>query len=157
MSGVPAGGLDLPALRKRQDAALQITTRLLEIAEGAYSGDPTSDLMRVTAARGELKRLQDVVEDATALMAEVEALRAALRPRQEFFQKCWDAARQGYGLDGGEVQDWGEELGLLVRVVATEPCGEGCVCAEYTDEFPTDCYRPVPTPNVGAPPAGAPE
>lgn len=90
-------------------------------------------------------------EDIAALLKECEALRTALRPRQTFFQKCWDAARQGYSMDGGEIQDWGEELGLLVRVEATEPCGEGCVCAEYTNDFPTDCYRPAPMPDVGAP------
>lgn len=92
-------------------------------------------------------------EDWIQLLINIAALRTALRPRQEFFRKCWDAARQGYSLDGGEVQDWGEELGLLVRVVATQACGENCSCAEYTDDWPTDCYRPAPMPDVG----GAPE
>ena len=40
-------------------------------------------------------------------------------------------------LDGGWLQDKAEELGLLVRVPVTEPCGELCRC----DDFPMDCLR----------------
>jgi hypothetical protein len=43
-------------------------------------------------------------------------------------------------LDGGWLQDKAEECGLLVRVTATEPCGEVCSCAEY-DDFPQQCLR----------------
>lgn len=39
-------------------------------------------------------------------------------------------------LDGGWIQDKAEELGLLVRVPVTEPCGEDCVC-----DMPGDCLR----------------
>lgn len=45
----------------------------------------------------------------------------------------------GY-IDGGWLQDKGEELGVLVKVPVTEPCGELCQCAEYGD-FPQDCLR----------------
>ena len=43
-------------------------------------------------------------------------------------------------LDGGWLQDKAEELGLLVRVEVSEPCGENCWCAEY-DDFPQECIR----------------
>ena len=43
-------------------------------------------------------------------------------------------------LDGGWLQDKAEELGLLVRVQVTEPCGEGCRC----EDFPQYCLRYSP-------------
>ena len=43
-------------------------------------------------------------------------------------------------LDGGWLQDKAEELGLLVRVHVTGPCGESCSCIEY-NEFPQECLR----------------
>ena len=46
-------------------------------------------------------------------------------------------------LDGGWLQDKAEELGLLVRVQATAPCGDACRCAEW-DEGPYDCLRYSP-------------
>jgi hypothetical protein len=65
---------------------------------------------------------------------------AALR---EFFKRCWRGATEyAGGLDGAELQDWGEELGLLKKVVRNAPCGEDCNCEEYGAEFPTDCYVP---------------
>ena len=69
-----------------------------------------------------------------------EAETARLR---QFFEKCWDHARDGTDVDGFDVQDWGEQLGLLKPVEATAPCGEGCYCAEYYGEFPATCYRLV--------------
>ena len=44
---------------------------------------------------------------------------------------------------GGDVQDKAIELGLLHYVTVTEPCGELCHCAEYYDEFPSECLREV--------------
>lgn len=43
-------------------------------------------------------------------------------------------------LDGGSIQDKLEELGLLVRVEVTAPCGGNCTCEEY-GEFPQVCLR----------------
>lgn len=61
----------------------------------------------------------------------------------EFFWRCWDYARgERPEPDGGDIQEWGVELGLLKAVPVSAPCGEGCVCADYGD-FPMDCYRPT--------------
>jgi hypothetical protein len=46
----------------------------------------------------------------------------------------------GSDVDGGMIQEAATDCGLLVKVVAHEPCGENCACAEY-DTFPQDCYR----------------
>ena len=43
-------------------------------------------------------------------------------------------------IDGGDLQDKAEQLGLLTQVEATEPCGEHCICASVA-EFPMICYR----------------
>jgi len=46
-----------------------------------------------------------------------------------------------YGdVDGAELQEAAVEFELLEPVMATEPCGEGCNCAECGD-FPQTCYR----------------
>jgi len=45
-------------------------------------------------------------------------------------------------LDGASLQDKLVELGLLVEVHVTEPCGEDCRCAEW-DDFPQECLRLV--------------
>lgn len=42
---------------------------------------------------------------------------------------------------GAEIQEKLEELGLLVEVPVSEPCGENCQCADYTTEWPTVCLR----------------
>lgn len=47
----------------------------------------------------------------------------------------------GCDLDGGDIQEKLEELGILVHVTVQEPCGEGCVCQEYYGEFPAECLR----------------
>ena len=42
------------------------------------------------------------------------------------------------------VQELAVQHGVLVEVTATDPCGEGCHCAELVD-FPTQCFRIAPS------------
>ena len=42
-------------------------------------------------------------------------------------------------LDGGDLQDMALKAGVLETRTVTEPCGEGCTCADY-DGFPLDCH-----------------
>lgn len=49
--------------------------------------------------------------------------------------------RSSFGdLDEGLIHDKLEQLGLLVEVEMTEPCGESCTCEEY-GAFPQTCLR----------------
>lgn len=50
-----------------------------------------------------------------------------------------ESAFKGSDLDGGDIQGQAVALGLLKEVLATEPCGEECDCAEFG--FPLTCYR----------------
>lgn len=59
---------------------------------------------------------------------------------REFAHYVLVGALNGYSIDGGEAQDKAVELGLLVTVTMTEPCGVGCNCVAY-GEFPLTCYR----------------
>ncbi len=43
-------------------------------------------------------------------------------------------------VDGGWLQEKMAECGLLKEFTATEPCREGCRCAEW-DSFPQPCMR----------------
>ncbi len=60
----------------------------------------------------------------------------------DFGRWCLLQSREhgGCDLDGGSVQDKAEQLGLLERVKVDSPCGDACVCAEYSD-FPQICLR----------------
>jgi hypothetical protein len=59
---------------------------------------------------------------------------------KQFGAKVLFDARENFGdVNGGDIQDWAIEAGLLTENSATESCGEGCRCAEYG--FPTECYR----------------
>ena len=81
----------------------------------------------------------DEVRDSQA--AELAALRADATTKLAAFG-AWCALEFRDSLsdvDGGSAQDTMERLGVLVKRVVAEPCGEGCACAEY-GEFPHDCY-----------------
>ena len=45
--------------------------------------------------------------------------------------------------DGCEIHDLAIKHGLLIGEDVTQPCSEGCRCAEYGD-FPQTCYRRSP-------------
>lgn len=53
---------------------------------------------------------------------------------------AWTMAAHLETLEGCDIEDKAVELGLMDRVEAKEPCGEGCQCADYG--FPSTCYRP---------------
>lgn len=63
-----------------------------------------------------VKRLQEVEEHHARLRA--------------FTDWMLDYMQEGGDMDGGTFQDNAERLGILVETRPTEPCGEGCVCAE---------------------------
>lgn len=86
---------------------------------------------------------QREAERLEQLEAECRGLHEQLQEARRFFLKCWDATREGYPMDGGDIQDWGVECGLLKAVTVSAPCGEGCVCDAYDGTYPTECYRPT--------------
>jgi hypothetical protein len=73
--------------------------------------------------------------DIAALLAEYEKLLGFARKILNGYYDCAPG-----DLDGGDVQDWAVEAGLLVPTEMTKACGENCVCAEM-DDFPQTCYR----------------
>ena len=94
-----------------------------------------------------LLRVSDLLADEKN---EVQHLREALREREQDTQRLLTFAarvtqdvRDGMDVDGGDVQSWATEAGLLVPTTMTTPCEEGCVCTGY-GEFPTTCYRDSP-------------
>jgi hypothetical protein len=114
-------GCKLLACFKAERAALRDT--LTEIAEVACMPFP------------DLATKDEVVAKVVGLEAELTKLKAFA---------LWALA--GYrgdelgDIDGGDLQDKAEALGLLVGVTVTEPCGEGCNCMDW-DDFPQTCYR----------------
>lgn len=80
-------------------------------------------------------------KDTVGRMRKAEASLVEQEGLHKFALLVLEESRDELGdLDGGWLQDKAEELGLLVRVEATERCGENCWCAEY-DEFPQECLR----------------
>lgn len=59
-----------------------------------------------------------------------------------FGRWCFETMREEQGdIDGGWAQDKALELGLLERVLMTEPCHPDCWCSEFHGEFPVQCLR----------------
>ncbi len=84
------------------------------------------------------------VGNAMAALDATRTERDALRSFAQFVMESWPDG----DIDGGELQDKAVELGLLKLEdpAPTEPCGEGCSCAEYySDEdwakSEVQCYR----------------
>jgi len=76
----------------------------------------------------------DLYQLPTAEMEDLTALRA-------FAQRVM-ANWPDSDVDGDELQEAAVDCGLLKPFEVTEPCGEGCRCADYGG-FPLTCYRPT--------------
>jgi hypothetical protein len=59
-----------------------------------------------------------------------------------FAKWCLETLRADIGddLNGGDAEDKAVDLGILVEVKVTEPCGENCHCEEW-GPFPQTCVR----------------
>ena len=94
-------------------------------------------------------------EDARRHLAKILAAldRPALSPAgdglREFARRVLNHQNLG-DVDGGDIQDWGLELGLLVKVRVSKPCDENCNCEDF-DEFPQDCVRLAPALSSSSP------
>jgi hypothetical protein len=57
----------------------------------------------------------------------------------------WASGDWCNSVDGGDLQDSAEGMGLIKETQMTEPCGDRCACADVygLDEFPVTCYRYV--------------
>lgn len=105
--------------------------------------DAQAALARLTVIRDNFTKGGIVVgvEEVHAILAHVEAQAAEVERLRKFVGRVLDDARQYMSdIDGGDVQAWAVECGLLEAWTASEPCGEQCECAEVAD-FPTRCYR----------------
>lgn len=103
----------------------------------------------ITAWVNDLRRiagLLDAVPPET--LAAIKAGAAVVVPAgfARFLKAVMESAREfgGGDVDGGWIQDYATDMGILIVVQVTEPCGEGenCVCTEYG--FPVECYRYSP-------------
>jgi hypothetical protein len=94
---------------------------------------PLTDHERLQA---EAERLQAARAADKARIKFLEGLQSKLAP---FALEIMRAANQGASFDGWEIQDTARKHGLMTHHEVSEPCGEGCACAEF--EFPGECYR----------------
>jgi len=112
-------------MSKMRDADMPLTERIAAAIERITHGQAA---MRVPVEATD----PDVV--LADCQMEIEKLR-------KFVGRVLGEVRQYMSdIDGGDVQAWAVECGLLEEWTASEPCGEQCECAEVTD-FPTRCYR----------------
>jgi hypothetical protein len=112
----------------------------------------------------EVQRAHNVVSD---LLSALDTSRACTKERDERVQELQarldqsathapsslekfaiailESSREHFAadVDGGEIQDTAEKLGVLVPVDVSGPCGADCTCAEFGD-FPQTCYRYSP-------------
>jgi hypothetical protein len=58
----------------------------------------------------------------------------------DFARKVVECGLEGNDADGGDIQEWAVQAGLLIPTTVTEECNpDNCSCAE--GGFPTTCYR----------------
>lgn len=120
-----------------------------------YGGEVIAEIERLRAdrddVRAELTNLQvafndwKVTHSTVRLEVEIERLRAELAetaPLTRFGAACLIAHREDLAdLDAFWLEYSAERAGCLGYVESAEPCGEDCRCAEYGDDFPTQCLR----------------
>jgi hypothetical protein len=66
---------------------------------------------------------------------------AAADPLKTLVKRLLGVWRDACDVDGGDLQQWLHEAGVLAEVTMPEPCGEACACADGGADFPTTCYR----------------
>lgn len=92
---------------------------------------------QLEAQRQQAERERDLLaETARRLTGERDTLATFARKVIE------SSSFRGCDADGGDVQEWAVEAGILRPVVVMQACREdsdGCACAEFG--FPTTCYR----------------
>lgn len=101
------------------------------------------DARFTAAARNAMPTLLDAIAAQAERIEELERDAGQLKRFAGLVLE--DHRNGGYpgDVDGGALQSWAEQCGLIKAFTADSPCGEGCACAEGipTDEFPTQCYR----------------
>lgn len=91
----------------------------------------------LSAAR---QSLYEVAEQRNSLTAEVTRLQGIVGQFFEDWPEPW-----AEGMDGFELQRWGEKHGVLIRRDVIVPCGENCGCREYyCDGEEPMCYALAP-------------
>jgi hypothetical protein len=134
-------------MSKPEVVAIAFPSEAFEGAEGVGLNDYTSrvgvtcptELIRLTdheRLQAEAERLQSARAADKARIKFLEGLQSKLAP---FALEIMRAANQGASFDGWEIQDTARKHGLMTHHEVSEPCGEGCACAEF--EFPGECYR----------------
>lgn len=90
----------------------------------------------------ECERLREyadtLVRERNAAWAESAELRTEVETLRVFAGRVLLAHREHLtDVDGGDVERWALDAGLLERRTVTEPCGDACDCAPY---LPTSCF-----------------
>lgn len=90
--------------------------------------------LRISHANKEIATLQ--ADNASLLARDLEAENDSLMALARFGRWALDRRSQG------ELTDLSKaiELGLLVEVIATEPCGDECSCNTWST-FPIECLQ----------------
>ena len=91
-------------------------------------------------------KIQEAVSGAILAAQSQPAAQSTAQPDwKTFAAKVLQASRKNLSdVDGGDIQDWAVECGLLVAQMQTETCGEECRCAEYGMDLPWECFRYSP-------------
>ncbi len=86
--------------------------------------------------------IAELLAERDRLAEQLDAARADAEPIRKlaaFGWACLQEHRQEMAdIDGFAAQDMAIAAGVLVTREVTEPCGEGCQCAEFG--FPSTCY-----------------
>jgi hypothetical protein len=134
----------MPTTEQPTPAAPSLADVLATLEKYTRMASGNVEYWRAQHTRGAATHERAYERDVVALTEAARRLRTAAR----WQAGAWFAGvvlnewRECPGdIDGGDVQEWLTDAGLLQPTEMSEPCSEECDCAGFGADFPTDCYR----------------
>ena len=81
------------------------------------------------------------IGEATAAAQEIRTLQEENARLRRYVGLVLKAQDWTHDVDGGDLQDWMVEAGVLAPTRMQAPCGEWCRCDQIGADFPATCYR----------------
>ena len=107
---------------------------------GDYACVQQATGLKITAERAQVATLETV----TRLLDRIRELEVERDLLIKWFKwTMWTEGDWSGSIDGADLQDQAEKMGLIKMVTQEKPCrDDGCMCAEVygTDEFPVECF-----------------
>lgn len=114
------------------------------ITDADYPAVPGDGEVFDLTMREKLQAAMEMMGEHQVLMMDVTDKLIALQVDRAqlvaFAKRIVERSDGGRDLTGADVQDAAVEFGLMIKAVASAPCGDDCTCNDVV-EFPVECYK----------------